>query len=221
MTLRADGAPWRAGMARFWLGASLLLLVVSPAWALAENAKVVQVEEDWELVLLEPDSAVTAPQLTCTISPYSQADTLRAAFDLNHASVPSFSAGGMQLQVWQGEQCVSTKRSREGQLLRNTGETIRWTVRMELNSDEDWLKFAIRNGSSQSWGTFGTSGWFQLYVSSNLNSLDSYTSDVSVAQSGVGFAGNRVSSLVLKQVRRTWSDGQVTVDSNAKTVHPE
>jgi len=187
------------------------------AWA--ENGHVVKVEEDWELVLLEPDAGVTAPQLTCTISPLAQADTLRAAFDVNHASNPSFSAGGMQLQVWQGDQCVSSKRKSENVPLNRAAETVRWTVKMDLSSNT--LSFEIVDGSSETWGDFGNGESFGLSVATTLSNLDGYSSSVSVAQSGIGFAGNRVSSLVLKKVRRTWSNGQVTVDSDAKTVHPE
>jgi hypothetical protein len=221
MTRRADGAPWRASTAGFWLGASLVALVLSPALALAQTAHVVKVEEDWELVLLEPAAGVTAPQLTCTISPVAQSDTLRAAFDLNHASAPSFSAGGMQLQVWQGDQCVATKRKKEGVSLSQTGETVKWTMRMSLPY-ENTLKFSVKNGTSNSWGAFGTSSdTFSLSLYTSLNNLDAYSSSVSVAQSGVGFAGNRVSSLTLKEVRRTWSNGEVTVDNAPKTVHPE
>src|SRR5262245_13872484 len=109
MSHRADGALWRASTATFSWAASLLALVLSPALASADPY-VVKVEEDWELVLLEPDTAVTGPQLTCTMAPTASPDALRVAFDVNHASVPSFSSGGMQLQVWQGEQCVSSKR---------------------------------------------------------------------------------------------------------------
>lgn len=219
MNHRSDGALLRAGMAKVWLAASLLAVVFFPALASANDGHVVKVEEDWELVLLEPEAAVTAPQLTCTISPLGQSDSVRAAFDLNHASAPAFSAGGMQLQVWQGDQCVSSRRKYEGAAMNKTGETVKWTTRMSIN--DNVLSFSVVNGVSETWGNFSVGRYNPLAVSTNLSHLDAYSSNTTVEQSGVGFAGNRVSSLVLKKVRRYWSNGQVTEDNEPKSVYPE
>src|SRR3954468_16450639 len=79
------------------------------AWtdsAAAQNVKAV--EEDWELVLTEPDPVAAGPQVTCVVSPLFDANTVYASFELNHHTQPEFQAGGVQLQLWKAEQVLST-----------------------------------------------------------------------------------------------------------------
>ena len=66
---------------------------------------VVRVEEDWELVASSPDAATTAPQVACAVFPTGESTSLCAVFELNHQTQPSFEAGGMQLQIWDGPNC--------------------------------------------------------------------------------------------------------------------
>ena len=48
---------------------------------------VVQIEEDWELVVGETDQDVTAPQVTTAMSPRGDVDSLHAIFNLNHQAL--------------------------------------------------------------------------------------------------------------------------------------
>jgi hypothetical protein len=96
------------------------------------------------------------------------------------------------------------------------GETIRWTQRMRLMDGR--LFFSIRNGTSTTWGTFGASGTMWRGVYTSIRSLAAYDPDISVENSGVTYGGNRVSKLVLKEVRRYRRDGQVLVDSTPRPV---
>ena len=81
------------------------------------------------------------------------------------------------------------------------------------------LSFQVINGSSQTWGSFG--GGVKLLVSraSDLESLGEYDSAVSVANSGIGFSGHRVSSLILKKVRVYAASGDFVEDAQPKVVH--
>ena len=61
-------------LAARWCAVILVALTASPA--IAADPVVVQVEEDWELVIATPEAGNTAPQVTCAISPRSQLDSL-------------------------------------------------------------------------------------------------------------------------------------------------
>jgi len=81
------------------------------------------------------------------------------------------------------------------------------------------LVFEIQNGESTTWGPFGFSGMFKVKANWNQVHINDYSPAVSVAASGVPYAGNRVQSLTLKEVRATLSDGRVLTDSTPKVAH--
>lgn len=206
-------------MVRHWLFARSLLVLAGLALVpslQAANTDIVKVEEDWELVVREPDVDSNAPQITCVISPSGNLSGAYAAFDVNHRSQPSYSAGGLQLQLWSGDHCTATSTLNTGDKLHSVNETVRWTTRMYVWNNS--LRFQVRNGTSDAWGSFG--GISSRLVSSQFyDNVNGYTSAVSVAQSGVGFAGNRVTSLKLLKVRRYQADGTVVEDNEVKVVH--
>jgi hypothetical protein len=85
------------------------------------------------------------------------------------------------------------------------------------------LIFDVINGTSTTWGTFGSGeeGRFRFVVNTSLPDLSGYSPAASVANCGIGYASNRVTSLVLKRVRYTLSTGQQTEDTTARTVYPQ
>jgi hypothetical protein len=65
----------------------------------------------------------------------------------------------------------------------------------------------VTDGSGETWGTFG--GWgFSIEGSTGLTKLNGYRPGISIDQSGIGFAGNRVSALTLQKIRWKTADGQ-------------
>lgn len=178
---------------------------------------VVCVEEDWELVVDEPEQGVCAPQVTCTMAPSREVEQGYAAFDLNHRSQPNFVAGGMQLHVWSPAHPLASASANKCGMLHHSGETVRWTQRMTLLSH--LLCFSIANGQSQTWGAFDASHGLVAMVATTAENLDEYSPDVSTAHSGIGYAANRVQSLKLLRVRRYWSSGAVTLDERVRVVH--
>jgi hypothetical protein len=195
----------------------VLFLAIS-ATARAQSSAIVRVEEDWELVVAAPDSYTDAPQVTCVISPVGNVKSLHAALDLNYHSLPVFISGGLQLQVWEGEIPVTYKNYPNPSLLAQAGETISWTQRMDVADGQ--LKFEIINGSSATWGPFGGQGYLKANVPTSLVDLSGYNPYVSIENSGVGYAGNRVQSLVLKAVRCYTASGEVYAFPVAWTVYP-
>lgn len=194
------------------------LLVLAGWQALPARADhVVCVEEDWELVVDEPEQSVCAPQVTCTMAPTRDIEQGYVAFDLNHRSQPEFKAGGMQLHVWSPNNPLASASANKLGVLSHAGETVRWTQRMTLSAHV--LTVSIVNGQSQTWGAFDTSHGLVALVATSLENLDQYSPDVSAEHSGIGYAANRVQSLKLLRVRRYWSSGAVTLDETVRVVH--
>jgi hypothetical protein len=63
------------------------------------------------------------------------------------------------------------------------------------------LVFEVVDASSESWGDFSGSGALRLETATDLERLNGYRPAVSINESGIAYAGNRVSSLVLERIR--------------------
>lgn len=207
-----------------WTGLGILL--AATFWTgLADVAgadpllQVVRVEEDWELVVGTPDSDSVAPQVSSLISPVGDLESVHAAFELNHQSMPEFVAGGLQLQIWNGELPVASRKFPNGGVMRQADETVTWTQSMELSDGS--LTFQITGGNSTSWGGFGGQGYLTSTVESPVADLNGYNPAVSVSNAGVSYAANRVQSFVLRRVRLTLATGEVLEDDTARSVYQQ
>ncbi|MCO6439265.1 MAG: hypothetical protein J5J06_19410 [Phycisphaerae bacterium] len=170
---------------------------------------VVRVEEDWELVLNEPDGSLTTPQFHTVMSPVGDLDSVYTQVTWNYRELPEFDAGGVEMQIWEGDDYVY-ERSFASVSLSTEAETIRWTQNLELDGGE--LVFTITDGTSTTWGSFGyPSHNMQVRYAESLPNLNGYRTSVSQANSVVTFGGNRVDRLVLKEVRRITQSGAVLV----------
>ena len=145
---------------------------------------------------------------------------IHAAFDLNQRSFLEFDAGGLQLQLWNGETAVAQITATE------RGDALHRRRENPLDAEHRTLLEAVRifrvsGGTSTTWGAFGAEGSLRLSVPAGLSSLDGYDPRVSVRNSGIGYAANRVQSLVLKRVRYYTSDGQQWEDNTERLVHQQ
>jgi len=186
------------------------------ALAAAGDPTIVAVEEDWELVVGEPDADTLAPQVTVVMSPVGDPDVLYAALDINHHSQFEFSSGGLQLQVWGYDEAMATAESNSNSKLSADSEKITWTQRMSIDHGD--LNFSILNGQSSTWNSFGGNGELSLTVGTSLENLNGYNPDVSVQNSGIGLASNRVKSLGIKKVRVITASGDTVEDSTDRVV---
>ena len=180
---------------------------------------VARVEEDWELVVNDPDTNDNSPQVTCVIAPLT-VDSGYLAVDVNFHSQPEYSAGGVQMHVWSPNTPMLVADSGLTAALGTQNETITWTTKMSVAQND--LTFEVVNGNSTTWGAFGNDGKLQLSVGALLASLDGYSSNVSLDNSGVPYASNRVTSLTLKAVR-WYSASGVLLQQNTtpQLVHPQ
>jgi hypothetical protein len=193
-----------SGIVPCTLALGILGIVAVPA--VAESNKVVSVEEHWELQVSEPDTERSAPQTTMVMSPKGNVDGVHFLFTLNHSTVPDYAPGGMQVQLWQGGELVEERTASNGAALDHSNETIRWVQRISL--EEGTLTFQVRDGESETWGTFGGDD-LSLDVSTSLAALNAYRPSVSLSESQVGYAENRVVSLTLTKLVWVTEDGEV------------
>ena len=199
--------------ARVFAGCSLVLMLVATAHA----GDVVLVEEHWELHVASTDSNSTAPQVATVFSPTGDVECVHAIFELNHKSVPDFSSGGLHLQLWEGEVPMETRHFSNEGVMSGGSEVVTWTQTMKL--DGTTLLFSVDDGTSTTWNHFGGQGHLKTSTTTSLSNLNGYDPDVSVKHSGVTYAGNRVTKLVLKKVRIVGSNGQEYVDDTSRVVH--
>ncbi len=179
-------------------------LIAAAAWA--DPPRVISVEEHWELHISQPDQDMSAPQTTMVMSPSGDLDSAYFLLTLNHSTVPDYRPGGMQVQLWDGSNLVDNHVADEGEALSHNDETVSWVQRMSL--EDGTLTFQVLGGSSETWGSFGGAD-LTLSTATSLTGLNSYLPAVSLTESEVGYAENRVVSLVLTKLVWVTEDGVV------------
>jgi hypothetical protein len=215
-------APSRAAMiagSMFLSGclAAGLLVCSDRAWA-DQPTDVSRVEEDWELVVGEPSADDTAPQIVNFISPTARTDAEYGILELNHSTQPEYLDGGIQFQRWFGDFERVYRTPHTQNRLSTPGEVVTYTMSMKIENGQ--LEFGVKNGTSQTWGTFGgDSEQWRSSTTSPYANLDHYSPRVSTKNSRIGYAANRVSSFTLKAVRYYRGDELLYTDSTAQVVH--
>lgn len=199
--------------------ASLCLGLLAGFARTAEAQNVVKVEEDWELVVAEPDIPSVGPQITTAMSPYNSLNDTYFTLEINHRSVPSFEPGGIHLHLWNGDSRIATYSRTDQSVMNTPNEVVRWTQVLEAANNR--LKFEIKDGTSTTWLLFGFTGQVKVDRSWPPGHVNFYTPSVSVQQSGVGYAKNRVTSLKILRIRLYLSDGEVLHDNNVRVVYQQ
>jgi hypothetical protein len=177
---------------------------------------VVKVQEDWELVIGDADTLLEAPQVVCTMAPRPADDSVYSLFELNHQNLPSYQSGGLQLQVWSGEELLGYKDDERSALLGQAGEVITWT--QEMSTQHCGLKFRVLNGNSGTWGEFAPDGALAVDGGQGADDLNGYSPDFSVSRSGVSYGAKRVQSFTLKRVRLYSAQGLIAEDDTPRSV---
>jgi hypothetical protein len=195
----------------------LAVMVLGPAAGAtrAQTVLIDRVEEDWELVIEQPDTVGAGPQITTSMSPQGDNGISFVAFNLNYRDSP-FQAGGLQVQVWTDRARLMSSNSQRTQPLSTPGETITWTQRMSLSVGK--IYFDVLNSASATWGKFGQGGNLNISYIESVLSLAAYSPDVSAKSSGVGWQSNHVTSMTLKQVRYYANGTLVRTDDTARPI---
>lgn len=174
---------------------------------------VLRVEEDWKLILNEPDEGVDSPQFHTVMSPYGDVDSTYAQVLWNYREAPDYREGGVQLQCYDGDYLLRRRSIEYGQLS-TRAESITWTQALETTGFE--IVFEVFNGSSDTWGSFG----HDMRISSEVSiaGLSYYDPKVSQQNSCITYGSNRVDKLVITQVRWYGATGLIAVDSTERVV---
>lgn len=203
-----------AGARLVWAFLAIAMILSAGSLANAQSS-LVAVEEDWELVLTEPDPEVVAPQITCIMSPNNNLNDTYFSFEINHLTGPTFSPGGLHIHRWSGDWRLGTWSRDDRSVITAANDTIRWTQSLRVGLGR--LTFEVQSGTSGTWGNFGF-GHFELDQSWGVGNINSYSPDVSLANSGIGFASNRVSSLKITRIKKTYSDGSTVTDNTHRVL---
>jgi hypothetical protein len=204
-------------MKRFaWL-AGLALLGMTPSHLTGQDASTIdRVEEDWELVISQPEPDEESPQILNVIAPGGSTNSDFYVFEINHNTQPEYSAGGLELQRWTGNAVQSWSAFPDTSPLSTPNETITYTLRMKLYGGV--LAVSVRNGQSVTWGDFGPDN-LRIWSFTTLTNLNNYSTDNSVANSRIGYASYRVTRFALKEVRYYSGSVLVKTDTTDRVVH--
>lgn len=187
-----------------------------PASGQESAEPVVRVEEDWQLVLNEPNYGANSPQFHTLMSPGKDTESIYIQATWNYRELPAFQSGGLQLQGWFGDSC-GIQRNPCTEQLSNSAETVTWTQSLETDRSSK-IVFSIMNGQSTTWGTFG-GDLHKITGYIRIPDLNAYSTSVSVQNSWITYGANRVDSLVITQVRRYGSGGLISVDTEPKVIY--
>jgi hypothetical protein len=188
-----------------------------------DGAGVDRVEEDWQVVIDDPDPESTGPQLTTCMSPRPGSSNPFIAFCLNYRDDPDWKPGGLQVKAYgeavggSQDRPLLASASARTEVFQTVGETITWTQRISIS--EGVLRYTVRDGSSTTWGAFGQ-GPDDLGVSypSSIADLGSYRPDDSVSLSAAGWQANRVQSMTLLRVRYYKGGDLIATDATRREV---
>jgi hypothetical protein len=126
---------------------------------------------------------------------------------MNYAAEDAYSSGGFRVGAFCNEVPVDEERSRIRQTLAWEQDLIKWTSAMAIFNGK--LMFAVKDGHGLQWGNFGGPEYLVEMDDLGLRTLQAYTPEKSLQSVDIGFGANRVSSIRLKTVRLTYTDGQV------------
>lgn len=196
----------------------IMALFATPVVGAIQAPLVDRIEEDWELVVGEPSPEIDAPQITTSMIPFSTAPGLNLQVNLNHALKPDFNAGGIQVRVVQEDEMLGQIHRHAGEKLSQINETVRWTKAVQRVPNG--YSFGVSTGTGDAWGTFGGNEYF-LVIPDSLaaGGLDHYDYQLSLDNSTVAYAGNRVQSLKLMRIRIFYSNGQAVEQEVFKDVN--
>lgn len=184
-----------------------ITLLVSTAAIQAQETTVYKVEEDWELVVNDPDPNINSPQITFFITPDPNELDCYFQLQMNYAAADTYSSGGFHVGAFHHEQLRDEARSETRRTLTVDNDHVRWTSVMAAIDGE--LLFAVKDGYGDDWGSFGGPEYLVRMASDHITDLSQYTPSQSLETVDIGFGGNRVASLVLKRVRLFYADGRI------------
>lgn len=180
---------------------------------------IIRIEEDWVLDIADPDPAADCPQIVTVFGPGDPSRGTHAIFELNHGTLPEFSEGGMQLQVWFGEYLIGYKRQHAPAELYVAVERLTYTTVTQVLNRR--VALFVTNGHSATWGDFGDTSTTTLKVELDTwrTALNDWDSEGPIRHSRVSYGANRVNQFLRKEVRYYTAAGLHYTDTTERYVH--
>jgi hypothetical protein len=199
--------PVAAGLSTF----AILALCAGPASKVAGEESAAapwKVEEEWELVVNEPEPSTNSPQVTFFTCPDAAQETCYFQLQMNYAADTGYSSGGFHVAAARDEVLLDQARSATQKMITVSGDRIVWTSVMAV-IDGEYL-YAVKDGHGDDWGAFGGPDYLVRMSSGGAVDLGGYTPAKSLDMVDVGFGGNRIQGIVLKRVHLSYPDGAST-----------
>jgi hypothetical protein len=183
------------------------------------HVDIIKIEQDWMLDIAAPDPVADCPQIVTVFGPADPRYFTHAVLELNHGTQPDFAQGGMQLQVWRGDDLRGYQWQRAPAELNAAIERLTYTTVMELDDGE--LKLFVKDGRSLTWGDFGDSESESLRIelSTQRDDFNDWDRSSSIQHSRVAYGANRVNKYVRTAIRYYTDDGLHYTDTSDDYVH--
>ena len=186
--------------------AGLALLLSSNA-VHADHGSIYKVEEEWEIVIDDPDPSINSPQITFFVTPNPAEPNCYFQLQMNYAADDTYSSGGFHVGAFHSGTLLDEARSATRRTLTVDGDRVRWTNVMAAIDGQ--LLFAVKDGYGDDWGEFGGPEYLVRMESDHIDDLSHYTPYESLQMVDIGFGANRVRSVTLRSVRLYYDDGRV------------
>jgi hypothetical protein len=174
------------------------------------------VEEDWEIRIDTQNVDKCCPQF----STFFKLDNNRYYLICwNYRDQPDFVAGGIQVQLWENDELISTEDVIQ-EPLNVVGEVVTWTVAITANGTKD-VRFKLNGVKSYTWGAkFDTKGLDGIGVI--VPHLNSYSAQDSVEQSEISYGKEHVQWFGITESRTFDDRGRTIVtDSVPRAVYDQ
>ena len=199
-----------------WGALACAMVVILGATPIHAAGPYDRIEEDWELILNTPDGANGSPQIAFEMTP-DAGSPLTGIFLINDRDTPNFIAGGVQVQLWNGDTNVATANF-GSTTLSNKDEKITFTLYMDRQTGGQ-LKYGVLRGLCTTWGDLSKAS-LNVSCPDNTNTFTNYLSANSVGNAQITLGASRVKSLKVLQVRKYYVKGSGKDTESGITVYP-
>src|SRR4051794_19394075 len=99
-----------------------------------------RIEEDWQLVIGDPDPDANGPQVSTAMQPGGDDSSPLVLFNLNYRDVSTYTPGGLQVKVVNDDHIITSTQDQSA-VFQTSNETITWTQRMSVSGSEGKLQY--------------------------------------------------------------------------------
>lgn len=217
-TVKTLLASHQNGLLRLLVCIASVILFATDATAQKNRWGYDRIEEDWELVLATPDGQAGSPQIEFQMKPEPNS-SLTGMFLINYHDTPAYTAGGVQIQMWDRDINIATADF-PASTLSDPDEAIPFTLYMDRSTGN--LRYGVCAGHSTAWGDLsGGSEEICVEVPDNATSFPKYDTGFSLRNTEIVFGATRIKSLRLKEVRKYYTKGNsYDTDTTIYQVYP-